>query len=192
MKLLVALSLSVFGSLLWAQTPTYTIPKASGSFSLRTTDFGPRPGSAVPENGPDSETFRRVYAYPAQVRLVVRAACDAQISDKALIDEAQTASEPGKGPTQIDWQNVPANEFKLLLVLHARREEVRVPLTAKDGKYVAGGTDRKESEEWEVVEVKMPNNLNPCLKRDQISNSDLKKAVYNALNSLSLKNFRKG
>ena len=184
------LALTVFP--LWAQS-TYPVPKYAKKFSLQTKDKGPRPGSRVPNSGAEGGEFQRTYLYPAGLRLLVRAPCGSQISQKDLVAKAELMSKADGGPVQIDWEPVGDKDVLFWAVLYSRKETHSIAVRAEDGKYKAAGEYHKsESSSWHIEKLTMQTaeGLKSCFNQDEVESEKVRKAVLNILIAASLRNFR--
>ena len=170
----------------------YNAPKYSPSFKLSTRDIGTRPGSEVPESGPKTATFRRVYSHPAGLRLLVRAKCGTNIGRKQLIERAENVSLPTGSPVQIDWEPVGSNKVVFWAVVYAEKEVVDIDLAEKNGVYAPTGKRKSKRSTWTVQKLVFPSQKGQtCIEEKRLASSrDVRVAVLNLLNNASLNQFR--
>jgi len=179
-----------FATMAIAQSTSYPIPKYPPKFSSNTQNIGPRPGSKASEDAPDQAEFRRVYFKPAGLRLFVRANCDSAIGQNELIKRAENGTLP-EGPTvQMDWERIKGETVTFWAVVAMEKEVVTISLQKSNGRYAASNTERQTFVDWQVQKISVGNS-GVCVKEKDVTNRQIRIAVINLLNNVTLRHFRK-
>ena len=183
--LALTLSFTIFG-----QRSKYHIPKYPHKLKMQTREIGTRPGTKASLRGPENDTYTRIYAYPAGVRLLVRAECGTELGRNELIQRAEKISEAKGPPVQIDWGTVRSERVSFWIVTYSVREILNIDLVAKDGKYAIQNKRKSNQDEWDVRKLTIDGNS--CVVEKDLDERELRIAIFNVINQASLRNFRKG
>ena len=165
------------------------LPKYPKNFGLRTVEKGPRPGSRAPDENATA-VFERAYAYPANIRMVVRAKCDKDLKRKELIERAKNSTLATGQLAEVDWDPIRDEKFVYWAVVYTKKHVVTLNLEAKDGKYKVAKKTKKDFEYWEVVKVENPKTKKTCVDEKSFPKKNLSTALRNILNDITLKNYR--
>lgn len=167
------------------------LPKYPYQFDSQTTYQGVWPGSRVRDPKQKTAKFQRVESNPAALRLVVRANCSKTIGQRELIDRAQESTME-KGPVvQMDWGRVDGDEDVVFwCVVMTKTRITDVDLEARDGKYKIDQYRVTETPKWEVRRLRFPKLGGACVDEDDLEPMDLKIAIQNLLNEITLKEIR--
>jgi hypothetical protein len=184
--LLIAISVWGFGQ----HSRHYDLPKYSPSYHRSVRDVGPKPDSKV-VGDKKSATFKRIYAEPAALRLLVRAECSSNPGEKELIDKARQMSSPTGPPVQIDWNRVTSDKVTFYAVVSTNRKVVRLDLSARGGKYEVTSKNESKKERWEVRKLTITRRNLTCVKEKDMTDKELRIAVVNFLNHATLNNARR-
>jgi hypothetical protein len=168
----------------------YDVPKYSPSYHRSVRDVGPKPDSKV-VGDKTSATFKRIYAEPAALRLLVRAECSSRPGDQELINKARQMSSPSGPPVQIDWNRVRSDEVTFYAVVSTQRKVVQLDLNARNGQYEVGGKKESKKERWEVRKLSITRRNQTCVKEKDLTDKELRIAVVNFLNHATLNNVRR-
>lgn len=190
MKLLSVVFLAALTISVYAQT-TFPLPKSAPKFSMNTKNIGPKPGSPASESAPETAQFKRIYAKPAQLRMLVRAKCDTRVGNNALITRAKSNSLPTGPVVQMDWERIRGDQVAFYFVASFEKEIVTVEMKKQNGKYVATSTKRDKVEKWQTQQVSIPSQKSSrCIDEKKITQKEMRVAAINFLNNATLRNFR--
>jgi hypothetical protein len=176
----------LFAPQLAAQTPWIKFPK---KFGLRTQDIGPRPGTPAPE-GKETAEYKRVYNYPANLRLIVRTTCGDAPKERDMIERAKQLTQPRSPVQEIDWKRIRDNDkVTYYAVVYSRSETVTMSLKNEGNKWVIASKTNSEKENWHT-QVIFPNNGRSCISQDELNNKTMQTQLHNILIEKTMKNFR--
>lgn len=168
----------------------YQVPKYSPSYKRSSKDLGPHPGSKAPA-GTEGAVFKRIYAEPAAIRLLVRANCGTRLGRRELIERARKLSTR-EGPVQhIDWEPIRGDRATFWVVASARRKVVKLELRVEEGKYKSAGEKVTPQEYWEVTRLSIGTSNANCVEEKKLTTHQLRTPVVNFLNHFTLGMYRK-
>lgn len=166
---------------------TLAIPKYSPSYKQSSRDVGPLPGSRAPD-GPKTE-FKRIYAQPAGLRMLVRANCGTLIQRGELITRARQLTTASGPVVQIDWEPINGDSVSYWVVASASRKISTHEMTPEKGKYVASNPKITTQEHWRVSRLSFKKSM--CISIKEANQKTLKQEVINFLNLFTVDFFRR-
>lgn len=185
--LTITMALLTFSAFTVNDTNWIKYPKKYG---LRTLEIGPKPGSPAPKDKSE-ETFKRIYSYPANLRLLVRATCGKQLSSKDLISRAQQLTESGSPVQEIDWDTIKSGEkFSYWAVVYSKSESVTFQLENQNDKWAIKSKSNDVKELWDVKKLTLATASNACIAPETFTKKALQTAMHDYLIEKSLANFR--
>lgn len=173
-----------------ARESYYRVPERPPKFKMTTRSFGTEPGSKAPESAPRTAQYKRVYSYPARLRLLVRAECGAAIGRQQLIERTQNITASDGPHVQIDWDVIRSSRVAFYVVTYTEEKTLNIDLEAQGGKYVVKNKRKSSGGQWQVQRLSFDGGRKKCSEEKDPDPKEVRLAVINALNAITLRHFR--
>lgn len=169
------------------QVSAFSLPKYPSKLKAFVREAGPKPGAVAQPD--QSATFRRTTFLPAELRLVARANCSTTPGKGGLIGRARNYSEEHGPVAQVDWEPVRTSKPGFWAVMTTKKVIVTVSMREENGRFVVVDKQTDEQETWHAMPLIFSKGSR-CVTEKEISQADMRKAVRNVLNQVTLSHYR--